>query len=172
MRTEAQPTGRATGWVRQVEVPPAARSLTTLTQVDYEDAFLLETGRPRDRTPEEWARFILEGAPAGLRRTLRVAWSILGLELGPSGSNRHVFGWELKRNTPDFALLAVRTRLGGSAELLFQPQEHALLWCTFAQAEGWFGRVFPVVVAPVHLRAVRDLLVRAGSRIREEEAGR
>ncbi|MDT5233193.1 MAG: hypothetical protein QOI39_3693, partial [Mycobacterium sp.] len=48
--------------VRQVAVPPAARALSTLARIDYADTFVLDTG-PDDRTPEEWARAILEGAP-------------------------------------------------------------------------------------------------------------
>ncbi len=42
--------------VRQVTLPPAARALSTLSHVDYEDAFLVETGPAQDRTGEQWAR--------------------------------------------------------------------------------------------------------------------
>src|SRR4030095_3201144 len=38
------------GRVRQVAVPPAARTLSTLSYVDYEDAFLVETGPAQHRT--------------------------------------------------------------------------------------------------------------------------
>jgi hypothetical protein len=37
----------ALGRVRQVTLPPAARALSTLSHVDYEDAFLVETGQLR-----------------------------------------------------------------------------------------------------------------------------
>jgi hypothetical protein len=40
--------------------PLAARALSTLCHVDYEDAFLVETGPAQDRTGEQWARAILE----------------------------------------------------------------------------------------------------------------
>jgi len=40
--------------VRQVTPPPAARALSTLCHVDYEDAFLAETGPAQDRTGEQW----------------------------------------------------------------------------------------------------------------------
>jgi hypothetical protein len=43
------------GRVRQVTLPPAARALSTLSRVDYEDAFLVETGPAQDRTGEQWA---------------------------------------------------------------------------------------------------------------------
>jgi len=71
----------ASGRVRQVAVAPAARTLSTLSQVDYEDAFLVETGLAQERTAEEWARVVLEGAPAGMRRGLLSGWLALGLRL-------------------------------------------------------------------------------------------
>jgi hypothetical protein len=41
----------APGTVRQVALPPAARALSTLSHIDYEDAFLVEIGPAQDRTP-------------------------------------------------------------------------------------------------------------------------
>jgi hypothetical protein len=66
------------GGVRQVAVPPAARALSTLSRIDYEDAFLVETGPATDRTAEQWARAIVEGAPITVRSTLVSGWSALG----------------------------------------------------------------------------------------------
>ncbi len=51
-------------------LPSAARTLSTLSHVDYEDVFLVETGPAQDRTGEQWARAILEGAPTSTRNTL------------------------------------------------------------------------------------------------------
>jgi hypothetical protein len=56
--------------VHQVAVPPAARALTTLSHVDYEDAFLVEAGPTHGRTGEQWARAMLEDAPIMTRRKL------------------------------------------------------------------------------------------------------
>ncbi len=67
------------GTVRQVAVPPAARALSTLSRIDYEDAFLVDTGSDRERTAEQWARAILEDAPIIVRRALLSGWSALGL---------------------------------------------------------------------------------------------
>jgi hypothetical protein len=50
------------GRVRQVAVPPAARTLSTLSYVDYEDAFLVETGPAQHRTGEQWAHHIAESS--------------------------------------------------------------------------------------------------------------
>ena len=41
------------GRVLQVAVPPAARMLSTLARVGYEDAFLVETGPAQNRTGEQ-----------------------------------------------------------------------------------------------------------------------
>ena len=76
------PQVAALGTVRQVPLPPAARALSTLPRVDYEDAFLVETGPAQDRTAEQWARAILEDAPASTRNALSRGWSRLGLRLG------------------------------------------------------------------------------------------
>ena len=62
------------GRVRQVALPPAARALSTLSHVDDEDAFLVETGPAQGRTGEEWARAILEDAPMSTRSALSRGW--------------------------------------------------------------------------------------------------
>ncbi len=38
-------TALPSGMVRQVAMPPGARALSTLSPIDYEDAFLIDTGR-------------------------------------------------------------------------------------------------------------------------------
>jgi hypothetical protein len=116
--------------VRQITLPPAARTLSTLSHVDYQDAFLVETGPGRDRTPEQWARAVLEGAPISIRSALRSGWCALGLQLDSSRSERFVLGWEVRRSTAEFVLLAASSRIGFSAELLFLRQKHTLLYAT------------------------------------------
>lgn len=89
------------GGVRRISVPPDARALSTLSRIDHEDAFPVEVGPAhRNRTPERWARAILEDAPASVRRTLRSGWLALGLRPGPPRSDRSVLGWEVRRSTP------------------------------------------------------------------------
>ena len=83
------------GRVPQVVVPPAARALSTLSHVDYEDAFLVETGPAQDRTGEEWVRAVLEDAPMSTRNALSLGWFALGLRLGSTRSDRSVLGWEV-----------------------------------------------------------------------------
>jgi hypothetical protein len=113
---------------RQVALPPAARALSTLPRVDYDDAFLVETGPAQDGRAEQWARAMLEDAPSAMRSPLRWAWSALGLQVGSTGSDRFVLGWEVPRSTPDFVILGAGGRLGLSAELLFKRQQQTLLY--------------------------------------------
>ncbi len=164
--TESHPNDphvEALGRVRQVTLPPAARALSTLSHVDYEDAFLVETGPAQDRTGEQWARAILEDAPMSTRNALSRGWSALGLRLGSTQSDRFVLGWEVRRSTPDVALLGANGRLGLSAELLFERQQHTLLFATFVQLENRIARALWAGIAPRHRQVVRDLLEQANS---------
>jgi len=152
------------GRVREVAVPPAARRLSTLSRVDYEDAFLIDIGPARDRTPERWARVILEDAPITIRGALRSGWSALGLQLGSTRSERFVLGWEVRRSTPECVLLAGRSRIGLSAELLFKRQGRTLLYATLLQQQNPIARAVWAGVAPVHRSTVRYVLEQGSRR--------
>jgi hypothetical protein len=145
-------------------MPPAARSLSTLSHVDYEDAFLVQTGPARERTPEQWARAALEGAPIALRRALRSGWFALGVQLGSTRSDRLVLGWEVRRSTPEVALLAARSRLGFVGELLFKSRQRALLYATFVQMESPIARAVWAGIARGHRQVVRYVLEQAATR--------
>lgn len=147
--------------VRQVAPPPAARRHSTLPRVDYADAFLLDTDPAAGRTGEHWARAILEGAPAVVRRQLRWGWFALGLKLGGARPDRSVLGWELRRSTPDLALLGAGSRLGMPAELLFETREGTLLVATFVQHQNPLVRALWAAVAAQHRQVVPALVGRA-----------
>jgi hypothetical protein len=146
------------GTVRQIPVPPAARELSTLASIDYEDAFVLDTGSARERTAEEWARAILEGAPAATRTALRSGWSTIGLKLDDAPADRSVLGWEIRRSTPDVVLLDAGSRIGMPGQLLFKREEGALLFATFVQQQNPVARAVWAGVEPVHVPIVRRLL--------------
>jgi hypothetical protein len=150
--------------VRDVAVPPAARRLSTLSHLDYEDAFLIEIGPARDRTPEQWARVILEDAPITIRRALQAGWFALGLQLGSARSERFVLGWEVRRSTPEFVLLAGSSRIGLSAELLFKRQKRTLLYATLLRQENPIARAVWAAVEPVHRPIVRYVLEQGSRR--------
>jgi hypothetical protein len=147
--------------VRQIAVPPSVRALSTLDRVDYADAFLLEDGA--ERTPEQWARAVLEEAPAAVRSSLLSGWTSIGLKVG--GSDGSILGWRLRRSTPDHVLLAADSRIGMPGELLFKRQERGLLFATFVEHGNPAARAVWAGVEPVHVRIVRRLLEHAYGRV-------
>jgi hypothetical protein len=149
--------------VDQVDVPPYARAFATIAELDYTDAHRVEVERVPGLSGEEWARVILEDAPIVLRAGLASAWLSLGLRLGPLRSDRHVLGWEVRRSTPDYALLGADSRLGLAAELLVKP-ERTLLFCTFVRLGNPAARAVWSAIAPGHRRVVRHVLARGASR--------
>jgi hypothetical protein len=157
------------GSVRQIEVPAVARAHSTLTRIDYEDAFLTETGALGDLTPEAWARVAFEDAPTGMRATLRSGWSSLGLVLDSGRSGRSVVGWAVRCSTPDHVLLGARSRIGMPGELLFMRYDDALLFSTFVQQDNARARAAWAAVEPVHGPTVRYVLEQA---CRRAAAGR
>ena len=154
---------RASGTVRQVALPPAVRERGTIVHIDYEDAFLVETGSARDRTGEQWARAILEGAPMSTRRSLTRGWWALGLRLDSTRSERFVLGWEVRHVDADLALLGAAGRFGLSGELLFVPGPDSLLFATLVQLDHPVARAVWRCIAPRHRQVVRHLLGRAAA---------
>ena len=66
--------------VCQIVLPEGARELSTLSRVDYEDAFVVDVGG--QRTAQEWARAVFNDAPLAVRARLVSGWMGLGLKLG------------------------------------------------------------------------------------------
>ena len=152
--------------VRQVAVPAAARALSALVHIDYEDAFLVDVGPTGERTAEAWARAVMEDAPAIVRRALQSGWSAIGLKLGESPPDRFVLGWEIRRSTPGFVLLGADSRIGMPGELLFKRKQDSLLFATFVQHDNHAARVLWAGVEPVHVPIVRQVLEQASRRWR------
>jgi hypothetical protein len=146
------------GTVREVALPSEALELTTLSRVDYADAYLLETGAALERSGEEWARALLEGAPAATRQMLRRGWFALGVRLGSTEDERLVLGWAVRRSSPDLALLAASSLIGMEAELLLRREPGALLFATIMQLKNPLVRPFWARFSPQHRRVVRHLL--------------
>ncbi len=147
-------SGRAHG----IDVPADARVLSVLARIDYEDATLIETELAEDLTGEEWARELLESAPAGMRHALRSGWAALGLKHGSTEDERLVLGWEVRRSSPDFALLAGSSRVGMPGEVLVKRQQDSLLVATFLRFENPAARAAWIPIAPGHRQIVRHLL--------------
>ena len=152
--------------VRQVAVPPAARALSTLSRIDYADAFVVQTGPGHHRTPEEWARAILEGGPRTVQTKLLLGWSAIGLKVVDGRSDRSVLGWAVRNSTPEFVLLGADSRIGMPGELLFKRGHDALLFATFVQQDNLIARTVWAATETAHVRVVRQILEQASRRHR------
>jgi hypothetical protein len=155
-----------TGEVRQVDVPPSARELSTLPRIDYCDTFLFDVGSRHADSAEDLIREVLEGAPLTVRTQLLSGWSAIGLKVS-SGSERSVLGWDVRRSQPDHVLLGADSRIGMPGELLLKKEGRALLFATFVAQRNLIARAVWAVTEPVHVRVVRDILGQAGRRLRE-----
>ena len=163
--TEQGRAGRASH-VRQIALPADARELSTLSRVDYEDAFAVDAdGR---RTAQQWVQAVFDDTPLAVRARLVSGWMGLGLKLGGPGSGRRVLGWKVAQSSPNVMLLAADSVLGLEAELLFRAEPRGLLFATFVQQNNAAARALWVRITATHQQIVRSLLEHAARR----EAGR
>jgi hypothetical protein len=150
--------------VDEVALPSSVRALSTLGRIDYSDAFRLSTSRAGDRTAQEWARAMIEDAPAAMRTALRRGWCGLGLRLGSTSDPVRVLGWPVRQSTEDHAVLAADSLLGMRAELCFLREPGAILFATVIRMRNPLARAVWAPVGPRHRRVVRHLLEQAGRR--------
>jgi hypothetical protein len=144
--------------VRQVEVPPAVLERSTLQRVDYADTFRVELADVRARTAEQWARAVLEDAPAAVRGQLLSGWNSLGLKVGTGRTG--VLGWNVVSATPDVLLLGAESRIGMPGQLLFERHGDELVFATFVEHGNAAARAVWGSVKRVHVTTVRGLLGR------------
>lgn len=137
-----------------------------LSRVDYADAFVLQTCPGQDRTPEEWARAVLEGASRTVRTKLLLGWSAIGLKVLDGRSDRSVLGWTVQKSGPAFVLLGADSRIGMPGDLLFKQQPGVLLFATFVQQDNSLARALWAATEPTHVRVVRQILGEASRRLR------
>ena len=156
--------------VRQIPVPDEARALSTLEQIDYADAFLVDTDPSGELPHERLAHVFLDDAPLALRSSLLSWWSALGLKLKPARSNGYVLGWEIRRSAPDHVLLGAESRVGMPAELLLKRHEDRLLFCTFVQLGNLVVRGVWAGVEPCHVPVVRRVLAQGAERAERAQA--
>lgn len=117
------------------------------------------------RTPEGWARAVLEGAPATVRTMLLLGWSAIGLKVVDRRSARSVLGWSVRASNPEFVLLGAHSRIGMPGELLFKRGHDALLFATFVQQDNLIARAVWAATEPSHVPVVRQVLEQAGRRL-------
>jgi hypothetical protein len=154
--------------VSQIDPPPGVRALSTLPVIDYADSFTVTvTGGAGERTPEQWARAVLAGAPPRVRIKLVAGWTFLGLRLGIRPPAMRILGWRIRRSTPDVLLLGAGSRLGLPAELLFRREPDGVLFATFVRQRSRLARTVWPRVIPGHQRVVASLLAHGAQRLQD-----
>jgi hypothetical protein len=167
----ADPWSEGRSGVRQVPVPRAARELSTLSHIDYADAYTVALEGAHDRSAEQWARAIFDDMPIVQRLQCWSVWTmVLGLRLALPTSSRHILGWELRANTADHMLLGARSAIGMPAELLVKRCERSLLFDTFVQKSNPLARAVWAGIQPTHERVLPRLLTQFRRRIDRQES--
>ncbi|RZS44738.1 hypothetical protein EV193_101615 [Herbihabitans rhizosphaerae] len=150
--------------VREIEVPAAARDLCTHDRIGYQNALLAELDSAADRTAEQWACMVTEGASDEMRAGLLAGWSELGAQLGPLDAPDHVLGWPILRAAPEFALLGVTSTRGFRCQTLVMRDERSVLFASFVQFDTDEGRAVWGQVEHMHTPAMSRLLQEAVDR--------
>ncbi len=152
---------RTTSAPVEVSVPAGVRDLDLLGRVDYQDAFLVET--TQERTPEQWLRAFLAGAP----RWFTVPWIVVlgGVLLGADPrvvrKPGHVMGWQVLRDEPDAFAVGLDTPRGLNARLIAQaPAGQALIATQIRLDTAYAQRLWPAI-RPGHRYFLPYLLGRA-----------
>ncbi|HTP19567.1 MAG TPA: hypothetical protein VMJ65_08180 [Solirubrobacteraceae bacterium] len=153
----------ATPVVTQIPLPEDARQLSTLSRLDYTDAFAVTSDI--EHTPAQWVRAVVSDAPPRVRLQLYLGWTALGLRLGPPWSSNRVLGWKIQDADPDFLLLAAGSWLGLRGQLLFRSEPDGLLFATFVQQTNPGARALWAAITPRHQRVVRSLLTHGARRL-------
>src|SRR3954466_898856 len=162
-------SGAEASAVRPVALPAEIRRLTGLPRLDYSDCVVADGVPASERSAEDWARAVIEGASARTRSVLRHAWALLGVRLGSADDPSLVLGWPVRRRGPDLVVLAAGSPIGIDAEVLCRVQDDRLLMATFMHLKNPLARLTWALVAPSHQRIVPRLIRQAIRRTSEED---
>lgn len=149
---------------RRIEMPARLRDADTLTDPGYTFACAVPVAATDDRTAEQWARAVFEGAPRPVRWFLLTGWIlILRLRLGPRTSAAHVLGWRILSATPAAVTLVTDSPLF-TTHLVVEVRDSRAVHATFLRFEHGFGRLLWAITDPIHRLTIRALLTRAARR--------
>jgi hypothetical protein len=136
-------------------VPTPIQRLSTLARIDYVDSYRATTTRARERSPEQWARVVLEDTAVG--RQARRVWQLLGLRMGPRNSPDYVQGWRIAARGDDW-IRAETNSWWASAQVVCRVESTHLSLSVFLRYDHPLGRLIWAPVSVMHRRAVPVLL--------------
>jgi len=140
------------------DIPETIRSHDTLTNPDYVDVFTAPTSGATDRTPEEWARAVLEETPTG--RSAPALWRRLGLRLGPTPSAEHVQGLKIAARGEDWIRLETASWLM-TAHGIVHIDDHHLSLALFIRYDHPIASLVWMPESAMHRRAVPVMIRQA-----------
>ena len=149
--------------VTQVTTSRSLERYSALRHVDHEDMWCVRMDGWPDRPAERCARIVLDEAAPATRVGLRRGWTNIGLKL-ENGADT-ILGWTIRLNTPDLVVLALPSRLGMPAELIFRRDGQDLLFATLVEHRSLVAPLLWRAILPVHVPVVRRLLTDACSRL-------
>jgi hypothetical protein len=139
-------------------IPDAIRSATTIADPDYVDMSTATTGDAWNRSPEQWARTVLEETPLG--RRARLLWQRLDLRLGPPSSPDHVQGWKIADRGDNWIRLEI-TSWYMTAQSVCHVDDGRLSVALFVRYDKPIAARIWSPVSAMHRQAVPDLLRQA-----------
>jgi hypothetical protein len=125
---------------------------------DYEDSFVATLTAGDDRSPEQCARAVFEGAQWAVRWLLVAGFRFgLGLRLAPRSSPDHILGWEILEETADSITLQAQSWFLTS-RLVFQLDELHLTQSTRVRYDRAIAAILWLPVSIIHRQIVPRLL--------------
>ena len=149
--------------VQRVEVPESIADSFARSTANYAVAFALATDTAKSGTPVQWARAVLEDAPAALRWCMVFAWRrILGLKLGPLSSDECVLGWPISAGdlVPGSTALVAQSRHLRASHTI-SVDGSTVTWVTLVHCSNMAARLLWALTRPIHHLTLRFLLGRA-----------
>lgn len=144
--------------VRATSPPPG--SAIDAAGHDFVCAYEIPVPAGDERSSEEWARAVWEGAPAPLRWFMIVGWRfVLRLRLGPRHSQDHILGWRIVDSDADETVCRLGSRSLEACNV-FRRAEGTFVWSTFVSYERPAARVIWPPVSLIHRLLVRVSLRR------------
>jgi hypothetical protein len=153
----------------KVPVPKGVAALDTLDAVHYQDAYSVRTSLRR--TPEQWARLVLEGGPGLLQTSLRGMFNTLGFRLGSPGSADHVLGWEIQHNGPEDIVLGIASPIGVTALMVVIAPLGQVVLVTRFRFDNRLIRPIWALFTPLHRITARYLLKRSADLADSQRTG-
>jgi hypothetical protein len=137
------------------DIPETIRSHDTLASPDYVDVFTATASGATDRSPEEWARALLEETPTG--RAAPALWRSVGLRLGPRPSAEHVQGWRIAARGDDWIRLETASWFM-TAHRIVHTHDHQLSLALLIRYDHPIASLVWMPVSAMHRRAVPVML--------------